>query len=42
VGFRKDHNRAVLGSRSFEDEAVVVLEIDAIGFSPVTVEVSLQ
>jgi hypothetical protein len=43
VGFLEDRNRAaVLGARSFEDEAVVVLEIDALGFSPVTVEVSLS
>jgi hypothetical protein len=43
VGFVVDRNgRAVLGSRSFEDEATVVLEIDALGYTPVIVEVPLS
>lgn len=43
VGFREDASgRAILGSRSFEDEAIVVLEVDALGFSPVVVEVPLS
>ncbi len=43
VGFLEDGaGRALLGSRSFEDEATVVLEIDAVGFSPVFYEVPLH
>lgn len=43
VGFlTDDYGAAVLGPRSYEDEAVVVLEIDAIGFAPVYVEVPLS
>lgn len=43
VGFVEDGaGRALLGSRRFEDTATVVLEIDAIGFTPVFVEVPLS
>ena len=43
VGFLEDSaGRAVLTSRFDEDEALVVLEIDAIGFAPVFVEVPLS
>ena len=43
VGFLESpQGRAVIGSRSFEDEATVVLEVDAIGFSPVFFEVPLS
>lgn len=43
VGFIEDGaGAAVLGSRRFEDEATVVLEIDALGFTPVFVEVPLS
>lgn len=42
VGFQEDGSgRAVLGPRRDEDEATVVLEIDALGFVPVIVEVPL-
>ena len=43
VGFVEDaFGAAVLGSGFSEDEALVVLEIDAFGFSPVIVEVPLS
>jgi len=43
VGFLEDaQGRAVLGSRSFEDEATVVIEVDAIGFSPRFFEIPLS
>lgn len=43
VGFDVDSTgAAVLGPRSFEDEATVWLEIDAVGFTPVWVEVPLS
>ena len=43
VGFVEDANgNAILGPRSFEDQATVVLEIDAPGFTPVFVEVDLS
>jgi len=43
VGFVVDiAGGAVLGPRSFEDEAVVVLEVDALGYTPVIVEVDLS
>lgn len=43
VGFLQDlDGRAILGSASHEDQATVVLEIDALGFSPVIVEVPLS
>lgn len=43
VGFVEDHRGgAVIGSRSFEDQATVLLEIDALGFTPVLVEVPLS
>ena len=43
VGFVEDiDGRALLGSRSFEDQVTVVLEIDALGFTPVLVEVDLS
>ncbi|MEC7724686.1 MAG: hypothetical protein VYD05_04150 [Planctomycetota bacterium] len=43
VGFLEDaFGAAVLGSGFSEDEALVVLEIDAFGFSPVIVEVPLS
>lgn len=42
VGFREDGaGRAVIGSRWFEDEATVLLEVWAEGFAPVYVEVDL-
>lgn len=42
VGFLEDNNGfAILGSRTFEDQATVLLEIDAVGFTPVYVEVDL-
>lgn len=42
VGFREDYaGRAVIGSRWFEDEATVLLEVWADGFAPVYVEVAL-
>ena len=42
VGFREDGaGRAVIGSRWFEDEATVLLEVWADGFAPVYVEVDL-
>ena len=42
VGFREDYaGRAVIGSRWFEDEATVLLEVWADGFAPVYVEVEL-
>ncbi|MEQ1632177.1 MAG: hypothetical protein ABL997_07370 [Planctomycetota bacterium] len=42
VGFREDGNgRAVLWPGQFEDEATVVLEVWADGFTPVFVEVDL-
>ncbi len=43
VGFLEDDNgRAVLGPAANEDEATVLLEIDAVGFTPVFVQVPLQ
>jgi hypothetical protein len=43
VGFQEDvDRRAILGPQRYEDEAVVVLEIDALGFTPVIVEVPLR
>ncbi len=43
VGFLVDDlGRAVLGPYRDDDEAVVVLEIDALGFAPVIVEVPLR
>lgn len=43
VGFLVDDlGAAVLGPRRDEDEALVVLEIDAVGFAPVIVEVPLS
>lgn len=43
IGFLEDgFGRAVLGARSFEDQATVLLEIDAPGFVPVYVEVPLR
>ncbi|MFO1077000.1 MAG: hypothetical protein U1E73_04655 [Planctomycetota bacterium] len=43
VGFLEDGGgRAVLHPDFDEDEATVVLEIDAVGFTPVIVEVPLQ
>lgn len=43
VGFPEDSSGAALiGPRSFEDEATVVLEVDAVGFTPVFVEVPLS
>ena len=42
VGFLEDDSgRAVLGPSSDEDEATVLLEIDAVGFTPVFVQVPL-
>ena len=43
VGFVEDgFGAAVLGSAYDEDEAVVVLEVDAVGFAPVIVEVPVS
>lgn len=43
VGFLEDvDGRALLGARRDEDQAFVVLEVDALGFTPVTVEVPLS
>ncbi|HEB51912.1 MAG TPA: hypothetical protein ENI87_01525 [bacterium] len=43
VGFQQDYNgAAVLGPGYGEDEATVLLEVDAIGFAPVYVEVPLS
>jgi hypothetical protein len=43
VGFVEDGaGRALLGSRSFEDEATVLLEIGASGYTSVFVEVGLN
>ncbi|HEX5050609.1 MAG TPA: hypothetical protein VFZ65_02445 [Planctomycetota bacterium] len=43
VGFLEDTDgRAILGSGTGEDEATVVLEVDALGFTPVIVEVPLR
>lgn len=43
VGFLEDVNQAaVLGSESYRDEATVVLEVSADGFTPVFVEVPLR
>lgn len=43
VGFAEDGSgRAILGPQRDEDEATVVLEIDAVGFVPVIVEVPLR
>ncbi len=43
VGFVEDGTgRAVLGPRRDEDQATVVLQIDALGFVPVIVEVPLS
>ncbi len=43
VGFQEDGaGRAILGPSYDEDQATVVLEIDALGFTPVIVEVALQ
>ncbi|GDY02734.1 hypothetical protein LBMAG49_20630 [Planctomycetota bacterium] len=43
VGFIEDaYGNAIIGSRSYEDQALVVLEIDADGFFPFYVEVDLS
>lgn len=43
VGFVEDGaGNAIVGPRSFEDEAVVLLEVDALGFTPVFVEVDVS
>ena len=43
VGFLEDDSgRAVLGPATNEDEATVLLEVDAVGFTPVFVEVALR
>jgi hypothetical protein len=43
VGFLEDGSgRAVLGPRRDEDQATVVLQVDALGFVPVIVEVPLS
>lgn len=43
VGFVEDSSgAAVLGSAFDEDEALVVLEVDAVGFAPVIVEVPVS
>src|SRR5262245_58164122 len=43
VGFIEDgQGRAVLGPRSFEDTATVVIEVDAIGFTPKFFEIPLS
>jgi hypothetical protein len=43
VGFLEDGNgRALLESYSDEDQATVLLEVDAVGFVPVYVEVALR
>ena len=43
VGFLEDGaGRAMIGPGWDEDEAIVVLEIDAVGFTPVFVEVPLR
>lgn len=43
VGFPEDpHGAAMIGPRSFEDEASVWLEVAADGFTPVLVEVQLS
>lgn len=43
VGFQEDGaGRAMLGPNYDEDQATVVLEIDALGFTPVIVEVPLR
>lgn len=43
VGFQRDGaGRAVLGPRGDEDQATVLLQIDAVGFTPVFVEVPLR
>ncbi len=43
VGFPEDtQGRAILGPQHFENEATVVLEVDALGFVPVRVEVPLR
>ena len=42
VGFLEDVQGAVIGPGSYEDEATVLLEIDALGFTPVFVEVPLS
>lgn len=43
VGFQVDANgRAILGPRRDEDQATVVLQIDALGFVPAIVEVPLS
>lgn len=43
VGFQEDGSgRAVLAPRRSEDQATVVLEVDAVGFVPVIVEVPLS
>ena len=43
VGFLEDSaGRAVLMPEYYQDQATVVLEIDALGFSPVFVEVALR
>jgi hypothetical protein len=42
VGFLEDGYGAVLHPRFDEDEAVVTLELDAVGFAPVFVDVTLR
>lgn len=43
VGFLEDASgRAVLGPAANEDQATVILEIDAVGFTPVFVQVPLR
>lgn len=43
VGFvTDDAGRAMIGPREFEDEATVVIEVDAPGFTPVIVEVPIN
>jgi hypothetical protein len=43
VGFLEDGNgRAVLGPHAAEDEATVLIEVDAVGFTPVRVAVPLR
>jgi hypothetical protein len=43
VGFQEDaYGRAILGFHTNEDEATVTLEVDALGFTPVRVQVPLS
>jgi hypothetical protein len=43
VGFLTDGaGRAMIGPHEFEDQATVVIEVDALGFTPVIVEVPLS